>query len=132
MLASWITATRTFHPFGVFRDLDFHFAFQLRQRVNDNLEPRAVSRLDDGRLLVAYAGDCSGVALFTADGSFLSNIAEHGAEEGCVLEPSDMVVEAGRTDASTRVVVADLDGERVQVLTLAGRCYGQIDVWSRS
>jgi hypothetical protein len=35
-----------------------------------------------------------------------------------------VAVEAGGLDASTRLAVVDRDGERVQVFTVEGRCYG--------
>ena len=47
-----------------------------------------------------------------------------GEEEGGFANPSDIAVEPGATDRDTRVAVVDRDGDRVQVLTLEGRCYG--------
>ncbi|QDU67737.1 hypothetical protein [Engelhardtia mirabilis] len=111
----------------VFRDLDFHFAFQLPDHRGAGLEPRAAVRLADGRLVVAHGGPRSGVLLMAPDGGVEAQIAGHGAGSGQVLNPSDVVVEPGPSEPRSRVVVADQDGERIQVLTLDGRCYGSLE-----
>ena len=51
-------------------------------------------------------------------------IASAGEEEGCVFEPSDLVLERGALDAKARVWVLDRDACRIQVFTLEGRCHG--------
>jgi hypothetical protein len=112
----------------LFRDLEFHGELRLAPALGAGLEPRAAQRLEDGRLVVAYCGRRSGVALFDRDLEFDRSLAEHGGREGQVHEPSALVIEPGRTEAETRVVVADADGDRVQVLTLDGRAYGAIDL----
>ena len=56
-------------------------------------------------------------------------LAEHGVEGGEVFHPSDVALEdVGSDDCRTRLVAVDRDGERVQVFTLAGTCYGAFDV----
>lgn len=111
----------------VFRDLDFHFAFGLPDVRGATPEPRSVARLADGRLVVAWGGERSGVGIVSPDGRPLAVLAGHGTADGEVVEPSDVVVEPGPPRSRTRVVVADADGERVQVLTLDGRCYGALE-----
>lgn len=89
----------------VFRDLDFHFAFELPT---------------DG------GGDSrtAGLDLVDGGGRPLVTLARFGREEGEVAAPCDLAVDLGQDDAHTRVFVADCDGDRVQVFTLGGRCYG--------
>jgi hypothetical protein len=116
----------------VFRDRDFHFAFSL-DVAGGSFEPTAVAPLACGRFVVAHAipeaagGDAGaggGVELVDGGGRHLATIAGAGREEGAVASPTAVAVEPGRDDAHTRVYVADREGERVQVFTLEGRCYG--------
>jgi hypothetical protein len=116
----------------VFRDGEFHFLFHVpRARgVDADVLPRAVAPLPDGRLVVACAaadaGEHAGSALLLVDGAgkLLRVLAAHGTDEGHVFEPGDVVVDVGACDKSTRLAAIDLDGERVQVFTLEGVCYG--------
>lgn len=119
----------------VFRDGEFHFAIPmpaLPGAAGLRPEPRAAAPLPDGRLLVACGAPPaaatedggSAVLLFDGSGRLLQALAEHGAEEGRVFEPDDVVVEPGARDRESRVVVIDRDGERLQVFNLLGRCYG--------
>lgn len=111
----------------VFRDLDFHFAFRIEGPRGAVGRPRGVAPLADGRLVVVHGGDFSGVSVVTADGRPLDQVAGVGTAGGALLEPSDLVVEEGPPHPRTRVVVADEDGERVQVMTLDGRSYGSLE-----
>lgn len=107
----------------VFRDHDFHFAFSL-DMAGEPFLPTAVAPLADGRIVVAHCGAASGITLTAPDGSVLRVLAARGEKEGQVIDPSDLVVEAAADDSSSRVLVIDRDGDRVQVFTLEGRCYG--------
>lgn len=103
----------------VFRQGEFLF------RMRSRLEPRLVSPLPDGRVVVACGGD-SGSALLLLDGngSLLTPLAEGGTDEGRVDFPTGLAVEEGAPHPGTRVAVLDQAGDRVQVFTLDGRCYG--------
>lgn len=106
----------------VFRDLDFHFAFGLERGAA--FEPTAAAPLSDGRVLVTSRGADSGLFLFDEAGRLMARLAEAGEDSGQVFEPSDVVVEEGYEDRLTRIVVVDRDGDRVQVFSLSGACYG--------
>ncbi|MEM7310709.1 MAG: hypothetical protein AAF682_28810 [Planctomycetota bacterium] len=109
----------------VFRDGDYHFSFAPPDAATARrFEPTAVEPLADGRFLVAGRGAGSGLWLFGASGGLLLTLARGGEDEGEVLDPSDLAVEQRGSDRSSRVAVIDRDGERVQVFTLEGRCYG--------
>lgn len=104
----------------VFRGEEFHFSFGL----DSGFEPTAAAALPDDRVLVTTGGDQSGLHLFDRAGRHLAQVAACGSEEGQLFEPSDVVALEGRDDRHTRIVVIDSDGDRVQVFSLAGRCYG--------
>jgi hypothetical protein len=111
----------------VFRDGEFHYRIQLPVASTDRgpPAPRAVAPLADGRVLVACgAASESAVLLFDANGRCAGSLAVEGCGEGEVLDPRGLAVQEGDSDRTTRVVVLDRDGERVQVFTLDGRCYG--------
>jgi hypothetical protein len=116
----------------VWRDLDFHALIEPRIAGAEQIALRAALRLEDGRYLIAYGGDRSGVLLHDRDGALERELAGHGEGEGQVLEPASLVAEPGRTDALTRVVVSDRDGERLQVLTLDGRALGSVSLAGES
>lgn len=105
----------------VFRDLEFHYA--LRPALPGAV-PTALFALSDGRLVVGTGGELSGVFVCDRSGEVLTVIASAGADEGCVSEIEDLVVEEAGRDHDSRVLALDADGERVQVFTLEGRCYG--------
>lgn len=128
----------------VFRAGDFHFSFPVgrlgeQQSAPEGL-PRALAPVGDGRLVVAIEedvarGDASNAGLFllTGRGLSLQKLAAAGTAEGQISHPIDIAVEAIRpwpheteaeVDRRRRVVVLDLDGDRIQVFNLAGRCYG--------
>ena len=105
----------------VFRDFDFHFSIRLEE---EQAVPVAIEPLEDGRVVVGCTGERSGIYVCDVSGRILQAVAAVGDEEGAVTELQDLVVlEAGR-DRETRILALDLDGERVQVFTLEGRCYG--------
>jgi len=111
----------------VFRDGEFHWAFHppRARHATEPAEPRAVQVLSDGRMLVATGGETnSAVHLLDANASFVRTIATAGEESGTVFEPTDIALDEGDGDKRSRVAVIDQDGDRVQVFTLAGVCYG--------
>lgn len=109
----------------VFRDQAFHFLFRAPGGARDaGFEPRAIAPLSDGRLVLAHGGASSGLCVLDAGGRWLRVLAEAGTETASVLEPSDVVADEGAHDGATRIAVIDCDGDRVQVFTLDGRCYG--------
>jgi hypothetical protein len=84
----------------------------------------AVAPLADGRLVLAVGGGKSALLLCDATGHLLRVLARGGSDEGAVFHPSDVVVAEDEDDRRTRVAVIDRDGDRVQMFTLEGRCYG--------
>ena len=108
----------------VFRDGDFHFAFAASSSRGMPFEPTAVQPLADGRFVVAHRGPAGGVTLFDAGGRRVRTLAGPGTGEGRVDDPSDLAVDPAEGDRGTRVAVIDREGERVQVFTLQGRCFG--------
>ncbi|MCY2960864.1 MAG: hypothetical protein NTY35_11915 [Planctomycetota bacterium] len=104
------------------REGEFHFAF----RAPEGRAPIAVRALDDGRMVVASAGDDGGaVHLVDAAGRLLRTLARGGEGEGLVTDPEDLAVEfVAGSERRTRVVVADAAGARLQVFNLEGDCYG--------
>ena len=107
----------------VFRDLEFHFALHVPVR-GARFDPRAAAPLEGGRLVVCQGGPASALLVVDAGGRVLRQLAGPGTDEGQVQEPNDVVVEPGRDDAHTRVLVVDREGTRVQVFTAGGACYG--------
>ncbi len=108
----------------VFREEDHHFSFSLPSSPGAPFRPTAIAALEDRRLVLAQGGPRSAVTVLDAAGKLLHTLAPPGSEEGCVREPSDLIVVPGEDDRHTRVVVIDGDGTRVQVFNLAGNCYG--------
>jgi hypothetical protein len=111
----------------VFRDGEFHWALvpPRARGARDPAEPRAVQALSDGRLLLLTGGEGnSAVHLLDRNGGLLRTVAQPGEETGRVSEPTDLVLDEGASDRRSRVAVIDLDGDRVQVFTLEGVCYG--------
>lgn len=111
----------------VFRDFDFHFAFQLSPRTGVRLQPVALAPLSDGRCVVAVGGDESALLLVDAAGRLQRVLASHGSGHGEVEHPGDVAVEDLGGEATPRIAVIDRDAERVQVFTLEGRCHGELE-----
>ncbi|TDJ67269.1 MAG: hypothetical protein E2O39_15035 [Planctomycetota bacterium] len=110
----------------VFRDGDFHFCFRVPAQGGAAFEPVAIAPLPGGRMIVATGGTGSAILSVDAAGALRGVLASAGTESGSVFEPGDVVVENGAEARATRLAVIDKDGERVQVFTLDGRCYGSI------
>lgn len=108
----------------VFRDEQFHFAFDAGNARAQAWLPVAAAAVGDGRVLVLHGEEDGALLLFDAAGRLRRVLAEGGAEEGRLRAPNDVVVEPGRDDRHTRIAVIDADGTRVQVFNLEGRCYG--------
>ena len=66
----------------------------------------------------------SSLLLVDRAGRLVRVLAEAGSESGCLTHPGDVVIAQGHDDHDTRVLVIDQDGDRVQVFTLEGRCFG--------
>jgi hypothetical protein len=111
----------------VFRDGEFHFLFRVPSRDGVRLEPVAAAALGDGRWVLAVRGAESGLIAVDSAGRLDRVLASSGDETGSVEGPEDVVVERGADIAHTRVAVLDRDGERVQVFTVEGRCYGAVE-----
>ena len=119
-----VVAERRGERVQVFRDGEFHFAFSIPLRAGARFEPVAVATLEDRRMVVAIGGAEGGLFLVDPAGRPLRRLAESGEAEGQVSFAGDVVVDEGDVDRSTRVALIDQDGERVQIFTLEGRCYG--------
>lgn len=111
----------------VFRDDEFHFVLAppASERPRAGFRPRCLAALADGRLVVAH-GEVDGGTLAVLDSSArtLHVLAGTGADTGRVLDPIDVAVDDRGDDARTRVAVLDREGDRVQIFTLDGRCFG--------
>lgn len=110
----------------VFRDGEFHFL--VRPAAEGGGDLASVAVLEDGRLVIGLVGgeSRSAVLLLDAAGRLVRPLAVGGTGHGQVLDPVGVAVEHGSEDRRTRVAVLDRDGERVQVLNLEGRCYGEL------
>ena len=108
----------------VFRGHEFHFAYPVPGRAGGRFEPTSIATLPDARAVLAVAGEESALLLVDRSGRLLRVIAEAGEQEGCVVDPSDVALAEGSEDRTTRVCVIDRDGDRIQVFTLDGHCYG--------
>ncbi|MFN0242658.1 MAG: hypothetical protein ACKVWV_07165 [Planctomycetota bacterium] len=111
----------------VFRDDEFHFVIALpaSDRPSGGFRPRCAAALADGRVVVAHGDVEAGVlAVLDGGGRTLQVLARAGVDTGDVLDPVDVVVDDRADDARTRIAVLDRAGDRVQIFTLDGRCFG--------
>ena len=111
----------------VFRDGEFHCALRPPRARTARADPvpRAARALTDGRFVVATGGEgTGGVHLLDRNGRLIHTIAYPGEGAAEVFEPSDIAIDESDADRRTRVAVVDSDGDRVQVFTLEGVCYG--------
>jgi len=111
----------------VFRDGEFHYLFRLpidRAR-GARFVPRSIAPLADGRMVIALGGgESSALVLVAPGGRLVRVLAEPGESTGSVFEQTDVAIDEGESDHRTRVAVIDADGDRVQVFTLEGECFG--------
>lgn len=111
--------------------LVFRFSFPIPEALG---EPEAVALVGDGRLVVATAGERSGLCLFDPSGRQLARLAVDGAQDpeaddrgdAAVEQPGALALDLGRSDRDTRLCVLDRDGERVQIFSLDGRSFGTV------
>lgn len=105
----------------VFRDLEFHFAFRPDP---PRSVPTALAALHDGRLVIGCGGPHPALLVCDPTGRLLRTLAHSGNEEGSVTEIEDLTVDEAPNDRDSRILSLDADGDRVQVFTLEGRCFG--------
>ena len=105
----------------VFRDLEYHFAF--RPDLSRSV-PTALVALRDGRLVIGCGGSRPAILICDATGRTHRILAHPGSEEGTVTEIEDLAIEEAAHDRESRIFALDADGDRLQVFTLEGRCYG--------
>jgi hypothetical protein len=108
----------------IFRDGEFEFLFKVPMASGQRFEPTAIAAFDDGRMVVAHAGESSALLLLDRGGRIERVLAESGCETGAVDEPTDVVIEQGVDASAARIAVIDRGGERVQVFRLSGACSG--------
>lgn len=114
----------------MFRDGEFHFALRVPRPRGARADPlpRAALALSDGRCVVATGGEGTGaVHVFDANGRLVSTLAVEGRDTGSVFEPTDLALVESSSDRRSRLAVIDCDGDRVQVFTLEGVCYGAFE-----
>lgn len=101
-----------------------HWSVEVAVAGAGRFRPTAAAPLEDGGLVIACGDPAASALVVTEPGGRVRRVlAEGGSEEGQVEEPLDVVVEEHGT-GGPRVVVIDRAGERVQVFTLEGRCFG--------
>jgi hypothetical protein len=112
----------------VFRDGEFHFLVRPTPAGGGAVGVTAVAVLEDGRMAVGLSGGEARSALLLLDraGRLVAQLAEGGTGHGQVLDPLGLAVEPGQDDRHARLAVLDRDAERVQVLSLDGRCFGEL------
>lgn len=111
----------------VFRGLEHHYSLCLARYCGAGSEPTALAALPDGRLVVAIEGAAGAVLLLDRSGGLERVLAESGSDTGQVQYPSALVA-VGEQDlvdgGPARIFCLDQDGERVQVFSIEGHCYG--------
>lgn len=111
----------------VFRGLEHHYTLGLGGHMRDDMRPTALAALADGRLVVAVEGQESALLLLGQDGGLERILAAPGEDTGQVSHPGALaVVEASEVQdgGPARIFCLDRDGERLQVFTPEGVCYG--------
>ncbi|MCP5021239.1 MAG: hypothetical protein GY930_05630 [bacterium] len=107
----------------VFRGGDFYFSIPLPQG-SDQGRPRAMSVAPNGRIVVALGGPAAGVVVLDDEGCVFNQVALTGEAEGQVEDPCGLAIAPRDGAQAERVFVLDRFGDRVQVFTLDGNCYG--------
>lgn len=106
----------------VFRDGEFHFAFQVPAARGRPQQPVAVEPLLDGRFLVLMRGEHHSSLVLIDRGGTLQRLLSNESEMEAAV---DLVVEEAAHERASRIAVLDRDGDRVQVWTLQGTCLGE-------
>ena len=117
----WLYVAERSGRVQVFHNFDYQFAFVLEIPA---FEPTCLASLEDGRLVLCNGGSRPGLFLLNRHGRLLSELATSGSDTGQVRVPGDVVVERHVPDRKRRIALLDSDGERVQIFTLEGRCFG--------
>lgn len=104
----------------VFRDGEFHFAFQVRERAEAAVLVSAAV-FDDGSGVVCTGGAQPRLLRIGRSGEVRAALCEE--LEG----PADVALLEGTDPARARIAVLDCDGLRVRAFEVAGRCIGAID-----
>lgn len=108
----------------VYRDGALHWSVHLPVAGARRFQPTGCAVLSDGSMLITCGDEDASALIWCHPGGRVRRIlAESGTDEGQLDEPLDVVVEE-HADGGPRAVVIDRVGERVQVFTLEGRCYG--------
>ena len=118
----------------VFRRGEFHVAWRFPSASGAALVPIAVAALPDGRAVVAARSPLEVVFLVDRDGRWVHTIAQgpdvgaqgRATNQAGISHVVALAAQAGDSDGTTRIAVMDQDGERVQVFTLGGRCFGAL------
>ena len=107
----------------VFRGGNFHYSIPVDPGEHGG-RPRALTITPEGHAAVAFGGGSAGVWVFDDGGHVLQQVAQSGNEEGQVEDPCGLAVMPRDGAQPARVFVLDRYGDRVQVFTLDGTCYG--------
>ena len=107
----------------VFRGGDFHYSITLPQGESHG-RPRATAVTPEGHVAVAFAGGTRGIAVFDDEGRVVQEVARTGENDGQVEDPCGLAMMPRDGAQAARVFVLDRYGDRVQVYTLDGNCYG--------
>ena len=119
----WIAALeRAKDRVQVFRDGEFHYAFQVPVDRRAPAALVAIEPLVDGGFVAALRGPRGAHLLHLGRAGQVERVL---AEGEAIEEPLDLVVEDAEGVSSTRIVVLDHDGGRVAVHTLEGRMLGE-------
>ncbi len=107
----------------VFRGGDYHFSIPLPPGEGQG-RPRAMAVAPDGRIVVALGVGTGGVIVLDDEGRVLRQVAVTGPADGQVEDPCGLAIVPRDGAQAERVFVLDRFGDRVQVFTLDGNCYG--------
>lgn len=111
----------------VFRGREHHYSLDLSGMVGVGSQPVTLEALPDGRLVVALDGMEGALVLLDQGGHLQRVLAEGGSDTGQVQHPCGLAVAAEDElgDAGPlRIFCLDQDGDRVQVFSVDGSCYG--------
>jgi hypothetical protein len=113
--------------------LEHHASFALASHRGERLRPTALCALETGGCVVAARGECEHLLLLDRHGKVERELATSGRPRTSDGQRSSdlqhvvgLVAESQPGRSLGRVAVLDLDGERVQVFSLEGRCQGAL------